>query len=75
MVKKRIGLIAHDKKNDEIIELALEYSDPMTPHPHEPDINALMRACDAHNMACTTNLATVRLFLSQLQLARHSHSY
>ena len=25
--------------------------DPMTPQPHEPDINALVRACDVHNIA------------------------
>ena len=30
--------------------------DPMTPQPHEPDINALVRACDVHNVPCATNL-------------------
>lgn len=24
--------------------------DPMTPQPHEPDINALVRACDVHDV-------------------------
>jgi methylglyoxal synthase len=43
--------------------------DPMTPQPHEPDINALVRACDVHNVACATNLSTARLVLSQLWLA------
>jgi hypothetical protein len=27
----------------------------MTPQPHEPDINALVRACDVHNTPCATN--------------------
>lgn len=40
--------------------------DPMTPQPHEPDINALVRACDVHNVACATNLATARALLTQL---------
>ena len=40
--------------------------DPMTPQPHEPDINALVRACDVHNVACATNLASAHLVLSQL---------
>lgn len=40
--------------------------DPMTPQPHEPDINALVRACDVHNVACATNLATARALLAQL---------
>jgi methylglyoxal synthase len=30
--------------------------DPMTPQPHEPDINALVRACDVHNTPCATNV-------------------
>ncbi|WP_290873629.1 methylglyoxal synthase [Aquabacterium sp.] len=42
--------------------------DPMTPQPHEPDINALVRACDVHNVACATNVASARLLLKQLSL-------
>ena len=38
--------------------------DPMTPQPHEPDINALVRACDVHNVPCATNVATARLLLA-----------
>lgn len=37
--------------------------DPMTPQPHEPDINALVRACDVHDVPCATNLSTARLLL------------
>jgi len=40
--------------------------DPMTPQPHEPDINALVRACDVHNVPCATNVAGARLLLSEL---------
>lgn len=40
--------------------------DPMTPQPHEPDINALVRACDVHNVPCATNLATAELLLASL---------
>ena len=42
--------------------------DPMTSQPHEPDINALVRACDVHNIPCATNVSTARLILSQLQI-------
>jgi hypothetical protein len=41
--------------------------DPMTPQPHEPDINALVRACDVHDAACATNPATARLLLWQIE--------
>jgi methylglyoxal synthase len=42
--------------------------DPMTPQPHEPDINALVRACDVHNVPCATNIATARMLLDDLRL-------
>jgi methylglyoxal synthase len=40
--------------------------DPMTPQPHEPDINALVRASDVHNVPCATNVAGARLLLTAL---------
>ncbi|QEZ45959.1 Methylglyoxal synthase [Cupriavidus oxalaticus] len=40
--------------------------DPMTPQPHEPDINALVRACDVHNVPCATNVATAELMIAGL---------
>lgn len=43
--------------------------DPMTPQPHEPDINALVRACDVHNIPCATNRAGAHLLLRQLSQA------
>lgn len=129
-MKKRIALIAHDKKKDEMIELASEHADllrqcllvatgttgkrlhdevgltverklsgpvggdlqigaelvegkidcviflrdPMTPQPHEPDINALVRACDVHNIPCATNIVSARILLAQL-VPHHHHSH
>lgn len=52
-----------------LIDAVVFLRDPMTPQPHEPDINALVRACDVHNIACATNLASARLMLSQLMRA------
>jgi methylglyoxal synthase len=51
------------------IDAVIFLRDPMTPQPHEPDINALVRACDVHNVACATNLSTAHLVLSQLIIA------
>jgi methylglyoxal synthase len=118
----RIALIAHDRKKDDIVALAREFTgflkqcrlmatgttggrlqteagleverllsgpmggdlqigarlavgevdaviflrDPMTPQPHEPDINALVRACDVHDVACATNVASARSLLRGL---------
>lgn len=49
-----------------LVDMVLFLRDPMTPQPHEPDINALLRACDVHNVACATNLASARVLLRSL---------
>ena len=51
------------------IDCVIFLRDPMTPQPHEPDINALVRACDVHDVACATNVSTARLVLTQLMRA------
>ena len=47
------------------VDAVIFLRDPMTPQPHEPDINALVRACDVHDVPCATNVATARLLLEQ----------
>lgn len=47
------------------VDAVIFLRDPMTPQPHEPDINALVRACDVHDIPCATNLSTARLMLLQ----------
>ena len=32
--------------------------DPLYAHPHEPDVQSLMRVCNVHNVALARNLAT-----------------
>ena len=48
------------------IDAVVFLRDPMTPQPHEPDINALVRACDVHNIPCATNLASAHILLRSL---------
>jgi methylglyoxal synthase len=50
------------------VNIVIFLRDPMTPQPHEPDINALVRACDVHNVPCATNIATARMILDDLRL-------
>ena len=40
------------------IDLVIFFRDPLTSQPHEPDISALMRLCDVHNIPLATNLAS-----------------
>jgi len=37
--------------------------DPLYAHPHEPDIQGLLRVCNVHNVPVATNLATAELVL------------
>ena len=37
--------------------------DPFTAHPHEPDVSALLRICDVHNVPLAPNLATAEAIL------------
>jgi methylglyoxal synthase len=46
------------------VDLVIFLRDPMTPQPHEPDINALVRACDVHDVPCATNPASARRLLA-----------
>jgi methylglyoxal synthase len=48
------------------VDAVIFLRDPMTPQPHEPDINALVRACDVHNVPCATNLSSANHLLAAL---------
>ena len=45
---------------DGLVDAVIFLRDPMTPQPHEPDINALVRACDVHDVVCATNESSAR---------------
>jgi methylglyoxal synthase len=48
------------------VDAVIFLRDPMTPQPHEPDINALVRACDVHDIPCATNPASAAALLRDL---------
>jgi methylglyoxal synthase len=41
--------------------------DPLYAHPHEPDIQSLLRVCNVYNVPLATNLATAELLLAALE--------
>lgn len=49
------------------IEALVFLRDPLTPHPHEPDISALTKVCDTYDVPLATNLATANWLLLGLQ--------
>jgi methylglyoxal synthase len=46
-----------------IVNAVVFLRDPLTAQPHEPDITALMRVCDVHNVPLATNIAAAKAIL------------
>ena len=42
------------------------FADPLSAQPHEPDIRALLRVCNVHNVPLASNLATADLMMAAL---------
>lgn len=49
------------------IRAVIFFRDPLTAQPHEPDISALMRVCDVHNLPLATNMATAECVVQWLK--------
>lgn len=58
----QIAAMAAEKK----LEMVIFFRDPLDKHPHEPDVQMLMRICDVHDIPLATNPATARLLLKGL---------
>jgi methylglyoxal synthase len=43
--------------------------DPLTSHPHDPDIQTVLRVCNVHNVPIATNVAAADLFMASDLLA------
>ena len=48
------------------IDAVYFFVDPLSPQPHDPDIRALLRVCNVHNVPLATNLATADLVMASL---------
>ena len=44
--------------------------DPLGKHPHEPDIQTLLRACNVQNVALATNVRSAQILLEGLSGSR-----
>ncbi|SEH14782.1 methylglyoxal synthase [Natronorubrum sediminis] len=60
-----IGAAVADGRLDGIIFLR----DPLRAQPHEPDISALLRICDVHNIPLATNLSSAEFLIEGLENA------
>ncbi len=50
------------------IEAVFFFVDPLGKHPHDPDIQSLLRICNAHNVPLATNPATAAFIISDKAL-------
>ncbi len=48
------------------VDMVLFFRDPLGKHPHEVDVNMLMRLCDVHNIPLATNIAAASRFVQTL---------
>lgn len=48
------------------IDAVVFFVDPLAAQPHDPDIRALLRVCNVHNVPLATNLATADLVIAGL---------
>ncbi|MFT4834230.1 MAG: methylglyoxal synthase [Marinoscillum sp.] len=55
----QIAAEAAEKK----LDMVIFFRDPLDKHPHEPDVQMLMRICDVHNIPLATNPAGATLMM------------
>ena len=58
----QIAALAAEKK----LAAVIFFRDPLDKHPHEPDVQMLMRICDVHNIPLATNPASAGLLFKAL---------
>jgi len=51
------------------IEAVFFFRDPLTAQPHEPDVSALLRVCDVHEVPLATNQGTAECLIAWLRQA------
>jgi methylglyoxal synthase len=80
MLQEKLGLeverVAHGPNGGDLIiggrvaegqiQAVLFLRDPLTAQPHEPDVAALMRVCDVHNVPLATNVASAAAVVEHL---------
>ncbi len=49
-----------------LVDMVIFFRDPLGKHPHEVDVNMLMRLCDVHNIPLATNIAAAARLVKTL---------
>lgn len=51
---------------EKLVDMVIFFRDPLGKHPHEVDVNMLMRLCDVHEVPLATNVASATLFMKTI---------
>lgn len=49
------------------MDMVIFLRDPLTAQPHEPDITALLRLCDVHNIPLATNWQSAEILIEHIR--------
>ena len=52
---------------DGLVNAIIFFRDPLTAQPHEPDVSALLRVCDVHNVPLATNRGAAEMLVVGLK--------
>jgi methylglyoxal synthase len=67
---QQIGALVAQREVQAVIFLR----DTLTAQAHEPDVSALLRVCDVHNVPLATNLATAKAVLDSISKQRYTEA-
>lgn len=65
---QQVGAMVASEKCKAVIFLR----DPLTAQPHEPDITALLRVCDVHNVPLATNRVTAEAVINYISMGKNA---
>jgi methylglyoxal synthase len=55
------------------VDVVFFFVDPLWAQPHDPDVRALLRVCNVHNVPLATNLGTADLIITALSPVTGGH--
>ncbi len=55
------------------LDMVVFFRDPLTAQPHEPDVSALLRLCDVHDIPLATNWSSAEILMEYVERLLQGH--